>query len=367
MNKSSTKIKIRVLIVCEYYFPHIGGAEKLLYLHTKFLGKDDSFDFRVVTSQQNNTQKIEKLDNSCVVYRYPWPQLFGHPIAKMSDLKQHAEWADVIHTVMYTTAIQSLIIAKFFRKPVILTVFEVLRSDWFKVVDNVFSAFLFWFYELLLLKMPFTKLHAISNHTYSRMSTYVKDTKTLMIYPFVEMLSSKKLIKIPYHDYFLFFGRAGKTKGLSILLSAIEKLVIQGSRPVFILIVGNHPKTERQAVEKKIYKLGLSNIVLLRSQSQEVLYSYIKSAKAVVVPSITEGFGYSAYEASALGTPVIYSSKTSLFEVVKKGLEFKNGDSDNLTLVISKFMSRTETKENAISINNSTSARYWQTAYSSVI
>jgi hypothetical protein len=54
-------------------------------------------------------------------------------------------------------------------------------------------------------------------------------------------------------------------------------------------------------------------------------------ADYVVVPSITEGFGFSALEACQLGTPLIYSDGCSLPEVTYgKVLDFANRDADQL-------------------------------------
>jgi glycosyltransferase involved in cell wall biosynthesis len=44
--------------------------------------------------------------------------------------------------------------------------------------------------------------------------------------------------------------------------------------------------------------------------------SYIAMADCVVVPSLTEGFGFTAAESCAMGKPIVATSTTSLPEVV---------------------------------------------------
>jgi len=57
-------------------------------------------------------------------------------------------------------------------------------------------------------------------------------------------------------------------------------------------------------------------VIQLDYVPQSLLISLISGAKAVVFPSIYEGFGLPALEAMQLGTPVITSDTSSLPEVV---------------------------------------------------
>ena len=66
-----------------------------------------------------------------------------------------------------------------------------------------------------------------------------------------------------------------------------------------------------------IKELGVKdNVILHDPVSHKELPSYVKTADCVVVPSLAEGFGFTAAEACAMGKPVVASNTTSLPEVV---------------------------------------------------
>lgn len=359
--KSKTNKKIKIVVICEYFPPHVGGAEKLFYLHVKNLAKNKNFEFRVVTSFVDKAKTYEPLADNCFIYRYKWFNLFSHPIANVNDLKHHVDWADIVHTATYSCAIQSLILAKLKKKKCLLTVYEILEKRWLTIASNLFSGFIFYLFEKLLLALPFDSFHAISNHTHKKMLRYVPKSKSLMIYPFVENVI-KAEINIKRQNYFLFFGRAGKTKGLDLLIDSIIELNKRNMIFPFVLIIGKHPKGEREKIIDKIKKHQLANVLVLNSQPKDKLKIYIQLAKAVIVPSLTEGFGYSAHEASQLGTPVIYSSDTSLNEVVNLGFDFSNGSIKSLVNQLISFHSTNATNKDSL-INNLTAIKKWTSLY----
>jgi glycosyltransferase involved in cell wall biosynthesis len=362
--KSKTNKKIKIVVICEYFPPHVGGAEKLFYLHVKNLVKNKNFEFRVVTSFVDKAKTYEPLADNCFIYRYKWFNLFSHPIANVNDLKHHVDWADIVHTATYSCAIQSLILAKLKKKKCLLTVYEILEKRWLTIASNLFSGFIFYLFEKLLLALPFDSFHAISNHTHKKMLRYVPKSKSLMIYPFVENVI-KAEINIKRQNYFLFFGRAGKTKGLDLLIDSIIELNKRNMIFPFVLIIGKHPKGEREKIINKIKKHQLANVLVLNSQPKDKLKIYIQLAKAVIVPSLTEGFGYSAHEASQLVTPVIYSSDTSLNEVVSLGKPFKVKDSVSLAYLIEKSKS-TKWDSKKSNICNKNSLNQWYKLYDAI-
>ena len=79
-------------------------------------------------------------------------------------------------------------------------------------------------------------------------------------------------------------------------------------------------------------KLGLNEkIKIINSVPHQQLRIYLKMADFVIVPSTSEGFGYTTVEAIAMGKPVIVSSAGSLPEVVSgKHLIFRNKDVKDL-------------------------------------
>lgn len=186
-----------------------------------------------------------------------------------------------------------------------------------------------------------------------------------MIYPLVEK-PVRNSLKVPYKNYYLFYGRAGKTKGLPVLVNAIDLLAKQGKKPQFVLIISDHPKKERVKILEFIKARRLDNVIVLNQQPKDMLTAYILNAKAVIIPSTTEGFGYSAHEASQLNKPVIYSNNTSLNEVVKYGHHFNNGDILHLVKLLNNSDTGEHWERSTISIKCTTNRSRWISLYSSL-
>ena len=90
-------------------------------------------------------------------------------------------------------------------------------------------------------------------------------------------------------------------------------------------------------VEKNNKKAN-NSIKIVDSVPYEELGKHIANSSCVVVPSIAEGFGYNAVEASTLGVPVLVSDAGSLPEVISgKHLLFKNKNIDDLTEKVVKI------------------------------
>jgi glycosyltransferase involved in cell wall biosynthesis len=183
-----------------------------------------------------------------------------------------------------------------------------------------------------------------------------------MIYPFVHQIKKNSEI-IPHSDYFFFFGRAGRTKGLIILINAINMLAKQGIKPQFILVISNHPKVERSNITRFISKNNLKNIIVLDQMNRDQLIAYIIHARAVIVPSLTEGFGYAALEANQLGIPVIYSDNTSLEEVVSYGKPFRNGSPASLSNVIKTSIIDNNWQLKKLRWNNTKQLELWKNLF----
>ena len=136
---------------------------------------------------------------------------------------------------------------------------------------------------------------------------------------------------------FLYYGRPGQPKGIFVYLKAIRLLLERHGAAAFgdtrfCFILANDPKAQKDKFLSLVKEYGLEGKVIVRDPvERERLSAMIPQALAVVVPSITEGFGYSAVEACALGAPLIHSDGGSLPEVVYgRCLPFRNRDSGDL-------------------------------------
>ncbi len=126
---------------------------------------------------------------------------------------------------------------------------------------------------------------------------------------------------LPPRGFFLFFGAADPKKNLGRIVDAY--LAAQTDRPLVVI------SSRDWGMAEAIGGLGEGGTVYGRKPRQqiiqlgylprEMLFRLIRSARAVLFPSLYEGFGLPALEAIQLGTPVIGSTTSSVPEVVGGG------------------------------------------------
>jgi glycosyltransferase involved in cell wall biosynthesis len=115
-------------------------------------------------------------------------------------------------------------------------------------------------------------------------------------------------------DYYLFFGALEPKKNLARLL---EAHLMSGSQHPLVIVGAPGWGSERDvALLKQLAELDTAKrIKWLGYLPRQTLATAIAGARAVVFPSLYEGFGLPVLEAMSLGTPVITSATSSLPEV----------------------------------------------------
>ncbi|MGH8872027.1 MAG: glycosyltransferase family 4 protein [Acidimicrobiia bacterium] len=101
----------------------------------------------------------------------------------------------------------------------------------------------------------------------------------------------------------LYVGRLARHKNLDLLINAVGLLKNEGMDPS-VLIVGEGP--EMEALQHHAKSEGLDNVRFLgRLEDDDRVFALMKSARLFAFPSLREGFGVAALEASAAGLPVV--------------------------------------------------------------
>jgi SAM-dependent methyltransferase len=84
------------------------------------------------------------------------------------------------------------------------------------------------------------------------------------------------------------------------------------------MLLAHDPQTQYNKLLRRIHDRGLADdIIVLDPVPRARLPGVLQAADCVVVPSISEGFGYSALEAAGLGLPVVATTGHSLDEVLE--------------------------------------------------
>lgn len=127
-----------------------------------------------------------------------------------------------------------------------------------------------------------------------------------------------ELFQLKSRGYFLFFGAIDPKKNVDRILEAYFK---SGSSLPLVMVLGRDwglgYRRRRKSPPTDIFERHEDQkIIQLEYLPRPMLFRLIRMARAVVFPSLYEGFGLPALEAIQLGTPVLTSNLSSLPEVV---------------------------------------------------
>ena len=115
--------------------------------------------------------------------------------------------------------------------------------------------------------------------------------------------------------YLLYVGNVMPHKNLGRLVDAFALIARQF--PVRLVLRGGGRPRNVQLLQERIAALGIERRVEWRPYvAEEDLLALYRGARALVLPSLHEGFGLTALEAMACGTPVVASGVSSIPEVV---------------------------------------------------
>lgn len=319
---------MKIAIILPHFYPYVGGGEKMFYDLAKGLvklGHEIHVVARNVGEEYLGYRKIDGME----IWYCPWRSMFGHPLPKESDIEPHILWCDIVHTSIFTTSPVVSRLARKYHKASVLTIYEARGWKWYWA-DNFVRATAFFLVEQYTCRRRFDRYHAISDATKRDIERYMGKKNVIRVYLANEFGKTENHSDFSLRGYFglpegskifLYYGRPGKTKGIHIYEQAVAKVkerigTLSEQGVYFCFLLGKEPEDLRAAFIRKIQKDHLEDIVRIGdSVERKDLEAAIRQADAVVVPSLTEGFGFSALEASQIGTRLIYSDGGSLPEV----------------------------------------------------
>ena len=141
-------------------------------------------------------------------------------------------------------------------------------------------------------------------------------------------------------------GRLEARKGLQFLLDSLA-LVVRQIPEVHLYLIGQG--SLRRPLERQVDALGISrNVTFLGRVSDEELAQWYNQVSAAVVPSVFEGYGLTAVEALACGTPVIATRSDGLKELIadgENGLLVDYGQTEEMAAAICALLSDKDARE----------------------
>ena len=153
------------------------------------------------------------------------------------------------------------------------------------------------------------------------MSIGVSEKKIRVIYPGDSKLENpalsneevRKQLCFDKEDYvFLSFGRTGITKGFEYFAEAIPEILRQIPKARFVLVFSVYDNRIWRRVQKNISSFPIQCVQTHSASLREMLAAYMSAADCVVIPSLSEGFGFCAREACNANKIVVATNSGSL-------------------------------------------------------
>lgn len=217
------------------------------------------------------------------------------------------------------------------KKPIILTIYDLIhekiKKNFTKLDDK----------KILLEKAD--HIICISNHTKRDLIDFynIDNKKITVIYPgFKNNIlhdSSKKIKIITKKPFLLYVGTRNSYKNNQNLIKAYsQSKKLMNDFQIIFFGGGKFNKEEINFIES----LNIpENKILNVNGDDHLLEEYYKCAKALIYPSLYEGFGIPPLVAMDLGCPVFSSSASCLPEIQKNGsIQFNPNSTEDIKFVI---------------------------------
>ncbi len=325
---------MKICFVIEYYLPHVGGAE-VLFQHLAEGLVRAGHTCEVITCRLAGTAAVETI-NGVRVRRVRVPKTgdrYWFTLAAVFAALKCARDADIIHTMVYNGAFPAKLAALLRKRPVVIHVFEVIRAKWHRIGISPFLALLYRFLERIILAIPFDAYSCISVSTRDALrEAGIPASRLFLAYPGIDYslfnphgplmprASVRQRIGVADERFlYIFYGRPGFVKGIHHLVAAVPLIREMLPRSTLLLVLSREPESGRRRIEQLVLDHRLiqgEDIVIMDPVRRSELPSFIASSDCVVVPSLSEGFGFTCVEACAMERPVVATTAGSLPEVV---------------------------------------------------
>ena len=317
---------MRVLFILENYHPHIGGVEIVFRNLASGLAKR-GYGVTVLTRRLPGTRRTETLDGVRIARVWSGGTRYLFTFTAIPAALRLARDADVIHTTTFNGAPPAWLAARVRGKPGVLTVHETWLGKWREYTD--FGPVRAWLHELLerCVFLPrYDRYVCVSDATRSALGAALPKTRSRALTirngfdpahwkrPRAAAKRLRRQYGLDGKFVVLGYGRPGASKGFEHLIAAFHlvKKKLPNARLVLILSTDKQYAHKIQAFRRD----APADTLFLQPQKYADLPAHVQMADCVVVPSLSEGFGYAVLESVAAGTPVVASDTTSIPEVI---------------------------------------------------
>lgn len=336
---------MKILFICENYYPHYGGAE-VLFKNLAEGYVQSGHQVTVLTHRLKGTAKKEILNGVAIRRIHSFFSRYAFTFSSIITAVQLARKHDIIQTTTFNGAPPAWVAGKLAGKLVVLTVHEVWQKKWKQITGfSWLKSKLHEMLERFIYLLPYHRYICVSEATKKDLlQLNIRPNKVERIYNGLdyafwdpkninhgEIEALRKQLGLESKFVAFSWGRPGESKGFEYVIRAASAIAKEMPHAVLLLLFGATEKYNKKHQQLLAMIQGHPNIKVIPSAPYDQLRNYVALADCVIVPSLSEGFGYSAVEASALGKPLLVSDAGALPEVVSgKYRVFQRGDSDDL-------------------------------------
>jgi len=333
------KKKIVVLNYRSICSKRAGGAE--IYIYEIFENLTKKFEIQFIICSDKTCNKKLKNEHIICSSEYLFP-IFS----LLRGLKNTINADIIIENESKMPLIWPLLISKLLKKKFILIIHHIHGFTLFKELPLPIALILF-IYEILSLKF------------YSFFKTKIITVSTTTFYDLINLgFKGRDIYIVPpglpsyYFDHYgnikkssypmvIYVGRVVKYKRLDHFVRAC--LIVKQRLPTLkCVIAGKGDFHTYASLQALIKQLNLSDtIVLWKNISEYEKIKLLKTAWVYVFPTMKEGFGISALEAQATGTPVVAYKVLGVTDSVKNeitGILVEDGNVTELANAIIKIL-----------------------------
>ncbi len=317
---------MRIIEVCPFFKPHVGGVESHVALVSAELARR-GHEVTVLTSRHaKNLPETEKDPAGYRIVRTPiLGEVFATPLTLRIGRYLERMEADVVH-MHYPPPLTSFFASRALRNRRV-KVFLTYHCDLF--LEGVVGELLSDLYQKMFLPQTLAAAQKVIVHTegYAHTSRYLSGIRahvipslvdTTLFHPMTEDLALRRSLGAEGKRIVLFVGRLVPHKGVDDLLRALERL----PSDVLLVVVGGGP--DLRPLKEEALDLGISErVVFAQGITDQDLPRYYALATVVALPSVNrlEGFGLAAVNAMSCGRPVIVADMPGVREVVENGVD----------------------------------------------
>jgi len=331
---------MKILMLTQFFSPSRGGGEVMFYqlanqlgkrghkvfiIKHKILGSDKSEDYLNLSS---NVIIYEV--NPTVIHKGGLPAgIFQNVLYVLNSIKTglkiiKSNRVDVIHCNTYSPVFAGWLLSKLTGVPLLVTVHDVAllhgynfwekwmrqfgRLSWIKALIGYLS-------ELLTIKLS-RNIHTVSKTSKNDILSFNSKSNIVIISNSLDFEHYKFDGNITYEDFILFIGRLVYYKHLEVVIEALK--LLKNRCDVRLVVLGDGPM--RSEWKGLVDRLNLKDRVEFKGYvSHKEKLHYLSKCRALLLPSIFEGFGIVVLEAWAFRKPVIVVDVEPLNKIVEHG------------------------------------------------